>query len=308
MKTNRLLLGIAIFQVTAAYADLLLDETFSYPDGPLVGAGGSPWLHHSGSVTGEVDVVANRLFLTQTEAEDVHAPLAGAPYSLSHPATLYAGFSVNFRSLPTRAGTYFAHFKDAASGFRGRVFAGTNNAAAGCFRLAVANAATDPTLAAELPTDLSLNTDYRVVLRYDVANGASVLWLNPASESEVPVVAGDTPGTNSIFSFAFRQSLSSGSGMGELFVANLRVATTFAEVLPPAPVTTPISLSAAWTEAGLQLTLTGQAGCLYMIETSPDLSTWTLLDTLATFDVTTVFTDSATVGTGARFYRVRLLE
>ncbi|MHB8524324.1 MAG: hypothetical protein ACYDH9_26690 [Limisphaerales bacterium] len=307
MKQHLFFIGAMLCSHMVANAEVILNDAFSYPDGPLVGGSGSPWVHHSGSVTGEVNVASGCVFLSQKRGEDVNAALAGAPYSVTNPATLYARFTVNFTALPTKAGTYFAHFKDASTGFRARLFAGTNNAAPGCLRLSIANAATDPTLAAPVPTDLSLNTDYAVVIRYEVATGSSALWLNPGSEADPAVLASDAATTNSVTSFAFRQSLSSGSGMGELSVDNLLVGTAFADVVPQMSPPTQCSLTAAWLGGALQLTLAGEAGRTYAIEASDDLVNWTFLDTVTDPSGSMVFTEGPAEGFGARFYRARLL-
>ena len=58
---------IAVFLLSAslAGASLLLSDSFSYPDGPLVTVSSNVWAHHSGSVTGEVAVVSGRVLLNE---------------------------------------------------------------------------------------------------------------------------------------------------------------------------------------------------------------------------------------------------
>ena len=60
---KKVVLGLAAFLVSATLADaaLLLNDAFSYPDGPLVTVSGGTWVHHSGSVTGEVAVESGRV-------------------------------------------------------------------------------------------------------------------------------------------------------------------------------------------------------------------------------------------------------
>ena len=74
--------ALMIFWNQPTCAAVLLNESFSYPDGPLVSVSTDLWTTFSGA-TGQVDVVSNRVFLTQAETEDVSAPLAGGPYSAS---------------------------------------------------------------------------------------------------------------------------------------------------------------------------------------------------------------------------------
>jgi len=59
-------LPVATADSTAA----ILTETFSYPDGALVGAAGSPWVHVSGTTTGEINVVSGEAFLSDADTED----------------------------------------------------------------------------------------------------------------------------------------------------------------------------------------------------------------------------------------------
>jgi endonuclease/exonuclease/phosphatase family metal-dependent hydrolase len=213
-------------------ADLLLSNSFDYADGPLVTVSSGDWVHHSGS-TGEVKVVSNRVLLSQTNSEDVNAQLLGQPYPVSTNILLYASFSLNVVALPTGNGAYFAHFKPAGtSGFGGRVCLTTNGAAVGTFRVGVATASAVPS--AVIVSNLALNTDYTVVLRYAPSNGVCNLWLNPVAESDPSISATDT--TFAVTSFALRESLSGADGMGTLFLDNLLVGTSFADVaIPPAP-------------------------------------------------------------------------
>jgi hypothetical protein len=213
-------------------AALVLEDSFNYPDGAIVGAPGSPWLHHSGAISGLADVESGRLFLSESEFEDINAPLAGQPFTVANGGKLYSSFLVSFSKLPSGSGSYFAHFRDALTGFRARIFASTLNAAPGSFRLSIANSSTGNATTAQLPEDLQLGVSYTLVSRYDVGTGLSTLWLNPTSESDPGVNALDPSVPVDITSYAFRQSLDSGDGMGDLFVDNLRIATTFAEVVP----------------------------------------------------------------------------
>jgi hypothetical protein len=123
------LLVVVAFTVTAPAA-LVLNETFTYADGPLTQVSSGVWSNHSGTTPPHVDVVGNKVNLTQSEAEDVNALLNGSPYTSGY---LYASFIVNFSARPLNGvGTYFAHFKgDSGANLRGRVFATITGAAAG---------------------------------------------------------------------------------------------------------------------------------------------------------------------------------
>jgi endonuclease/exonuclease/phosphatase family metal-dependent hydrolase len=225
------LVVLAFKFVLFSNAAIILSDSFDYSNGSIVTNSGSVWITHSG-VTGQVQVVSSRVLLSQTNTEDVSAQLRGQPYSASTNVLLYARFTINFATHPSGAGTYFAHFKDAtASGFRDKIFATTNGAPTGFFRVGVGNVTNSNFAVMNL--NLSLNTDYVVVTRYALSNATSTLWLNPSDEADPGLAATDTAGTLTITSFGLRQSLSGGDGMGTLFFDELRVGTSFRDVVPP---------------------------------------------------------------------------
>jgi hypothetical protein len=228
--------GLGSFLAASAIqASVLLSDDFSYPDGPLVRVGAEKWTTHSGTAA-QIEVRNGQILLSQKQTEDVSALLQSELPGTTVVATLYARFKATFSSLPTGVnGAYFAHFKDAAltTGFRCRLFATTNSAAAGCFRLGISAAASAAT--AILPEDLQLQTPYTIVCRMAVTNNVSTLWLNPSSETDFGITSTDEAATKTAAAFAFRESLSSGAGMGELAIDDLVVATTFGEVIERSP-------------------------------------------------------------------------
>jgi endonuclease/exonuclease/phosphatase family metal-dependent hydrolase len=225
---------IATFLLSATLSDaaLLLNDSFSYPDGPLVTATGSPWTTYSGT-SGQIKVISGRIYLSKANSEDVNATLAGQPYPPSSNTFLYVSFKINYTNLPASAGSYFAEFKNDGTGFRTRIFAQTANAASGAFRIGIANGSSSPS--AEISSDLQTNTDYTIVARLDVSNVVSTLWLNPAAETNAGVTATDTASAITVTSFGFREDGSSGT-IGNFFVDDLRVGTTFPDVITNAPV------------------------------------------------------------------------
>jgi endonuclease/exonuclease/phosphatase family metal-dependent hydrolase len=222
---------IFLFSATLASATLLLDDAFSYPDGPLVTVSTNMWVHHSGSVTGEVAVASGRVLLNEANTEDVNALLAGQPYPSSGTTNVfYAGFTVKFTSLPSSGGTYFAHFKNSSSTFRARIWALTSGAALDRFRLGISS--TDGSAAGATNTlDLRLNTDYTVVTRLVNSNSVSTLWINPTSENDTSISTSESASTFTVVSYAFRES----TGEGALSIDNLRVGTSFADVFSSGP-------------------------------------------------------------------------
>jgi hypothetical protein len=229
---NQLCLIALLAGVSAARADIVFSDGFTYPDGNLVGAPGSPWSTHSGS--GAVVVQSGQIELSRSREEDVNALLTGGPYASTGPVTaLYTGFTARFTALPSNLGSYFAHLN--TSGARARIWAATTNAAPGSFRLGVGNSTGATATTGQVETDLSLNTDYTVVVRYELATGQSTIWVNPSAETDPGVTAADSVGTSlpGISTFAFRQT----GGIGIMLIDNLVIGTTFADVvggnLPP---------------------------------------------------------------------------
>ena len=236
MRTNLLCLLLTLaFLVPATRASILLSEEFAYPDGAITTHSGGRWNNHSGTA-GQADVTAGKLDLTEKESEDINSAIGGAPHDPASGIVLYARFKATFTTLPSGAGTYFAHLKDAASGFRARVFASVTGAAKGSLRLGIA---ATTAAASYLPTDLAQGSTHTIVVRHDVKAGTSTLWVDPTSASDLDVVTTDATSGIPVLAFGFRQSLSSGAGMGVVAVDDLVVATTFEEALAGHPVDPP---------------------------------------------------------------------
>jgi len=221
-------LGLGVFMVFAVMAEaaLLFSDSFDYPDGALVAVSSNVWMHHSGSVTGEVAVVSGRILLNEANTEDVHALVAGQPYPASGATNVfYASFNIRFSTRPAAGGAYFAHFKDDGNGFRARLWALAGGAAPGKLRLGISSTS-GSAINATNPMDLNLNTDYSVVVRLLNSNSVSTLWINPASESDAGVSTSEGVSTFTVVSFAFREN----TGEGACGVDNLKIGTSFADV------------------------------------------------------------------------------
>jgi len=221
-------------------AAILLDETFSWPNGSLVTNSAGLWSTHSGTA-GQLDVTNGAAFLTGGEGEDVNALLAGQPYPAAGTTNVfYAGFTVRFASLPTAGGGYFAHFN--SSNFRGCVWALTAGAGGGQFRFGLSAGNTTAASVTNL-ADFPLDAPVRLVLR--ITNGGPArLWVQPVDENSPSILTPEALAATTLSSFALRQS----SGIGTLLLDDLVVATTFGEALtgtsppqPPVIVTQPIS-------------------------------------------------------------------
>jgi endonuclease/exonuclease/phosphatase family metal-dependent hydrolase len=202
-------------------AAVLLSDDFSYPNGFLITTSGGLWNNHNGT-SGQVQVNAGRVLLTEDDLEDVNAAFT------PNGNTLYVSLSVRFTGLPGSSGTYFCHFKDSSFGYRPKIFATTTGAGAGRFRLGISEASNTPNQI--FPQDLFLNTDYKVVFRYRKDTGQGTLWLDPSSAGDLSVSTTESPSLITVTAFALRQS-SANNGMGDLQVDDLLVGTEFSDVV-----------------------------------------------------------------------------
>jgi hypothetical protein len=223
-----LILGLLAFVCSNASATPLFSDDFNaYANGSITAVSAGIWANHSGTA-GQVDVQSGVVNLTAAESEDVNALISGGPYTSG---LLYYSLIVNFSVLPAGAGNYFAHFKDASTGFRARLFATTVGATPGYYRLAINNGSTP--ISATFGTDLSLGSFHQAVVRYDAGAVATTLWVDPTLETDTSVTATDVVTPIGVSAFALRQSRTTGPvDMGTLTVDNVLVATTFAEVVP----------------------------------------------------------------------------
>ncbi len=199
---------------------------------------------HSGTA-GEMQVISGRVDLRASQTEDVSVSLPGQPYGSASATVLYASFTVNFTSLPTAGGNYFAHFKGSAlSNFRAKVFAFSGGAGAGKYFLGLSGDDNSP--AVTNATALNTNYDYRVYLRYTLNTGGATLWVDPDSETSPSITATDAAAASAITAFALRQD----SGLGVIAFDDLRIGTSFNDVYTGpnliAPVITqqPVNMSA----------------------------------------------------------------
>jgi hypothetical protein len=297
LSTNR---QFAVMIVPSS--EVVFYEPFDYADGSVNAVSGSRWSNHSG-IAGQTQITAGELALSFAQTEDISSVLIGAPYAPDSGKTLYTAFTVNFNVLPTSPGEYFAHFLAPGSGgaFRARLYTTTIGAELGYYRLAIANTSGTVSNAVAFPLDLSPDVEYLVVVRYDIASGASTLWINPSSESDPGATATDNPGVTSINAWAFRQSSTTANGsMGGLRVDDLTVGLSFGAVLPG------YRLTIARTASGLEISWPAAATDEgFVLESTASLNApgWSAVGALP---VRNGSTDSVSVAspTGTRFYRL----
>lgn len=232
--------------------NVVLNDNFTYDgSGAIDLLSGGFWQTHSGTA-GQMQVGAGVVTVDGVNnSEDVNAPLIGQPYTTNSGAVLYSRYVVNYTTLPGTAGAYFGHFKDnTIYGFIARVWAFTNGAAPGSYRIGIANSTSTSATAVAFPQDLVLNSNYVVVTRLVLSNEFSTVWINPSSEASPGVTDTTDITTNkvNIYSYALRES---NADEGILTVSNFSVALSFAGVTG---VVVPIHLNYQWSSPNLTLT------------------------------------------------------
>ena len=98
MKKYLFSVVFTVVLATSAPAAIILSDAFTYPDGDISTAPGSPWMVHSGLTP--ANIAGNELRLTGGNSADVNALLAGGPYLSNSPAVLYASFKMRVTSQP----------------------------------------------------------------------------------------------------------------------------------------------------------------------------------------------------------------
>ena len=187
MKKGLILLTAAIGLATAR-AEVVLEESFTYDDGPIIVQAADTWKNHSGS-SAQAEVYEGQLILTQSGSEDFHAKLAGGPYEKSSGGTMYASFDVEFTELPIGVGSYFGHFADDGFGYRARIIALTTGAEGGAFRIGVSSKGKQSTALVE--NDLHLDTVYKVVIAMSLVDASTTLWIDPGDDAAGGVTTTD---------------------------------------------------------------------------------------------------------------------
>lgn len=249
-KVSRPVLGLLIWVgcVVSARGDIFIEERFAYEPGRLVDVSGTSWIVHEGDLPLLVDE-SEAVLLNQPDSvrgrEDVHRLLPVEVDPITDNITkLFAGFTVEFTSLPTGSGarstlgSFFAHFRssDIDSAYA-RVGATLEGATPGNFRLAVSNGGWSVDRIAEYPLDLSLNVSYRVIMGFDLGTDRVTLWVDPEDENSDSITASDgfSYSSDPINSFALRQgytgTTTSFGAFGVLSFDDLVIGTRFQDVL-----------------------------------------------------------------------------
>src|SRR5881394_509465 len=121
-------------------AQQIFSDSLDYPNGNITTTSSGRWLRHSGTSSDSFEV-NHRYEVNQSRQDDVHRWLDPINTNGYMSGVLYASFFMRMTNFPGVGGTYFAHFMDTGSEFRGRVFALTNSSFPATYRIGVANAA-----------------------------------------------------------------------------------------------------------------------------------------------------------------------
>ena len=229
--TALLPLALAAILVSPANSAVLLTDSFSYPDGNLVGNGG--WANYSGALT-DIQVMLGRAVGSGPNANDDHTLFAAQPTS----SPTYACFDV---IIPAIVGApkpiYFAELKDGSAALLvARVYV---LAITGGWTFGISYSSTSATVGVTpwSATTLSYNTNYRLAIKYDPAVFTAKLWVNPVNEASTSVSNVGTSAAIAVSGFGLRQSASAstlpaspsyaGTVDWGFSVDNLGVGTTF---------------------------------------------------------------------------------
>jgi trimeric autotransporter adhesin len=237
-----MLVATVSLQATALFSD-----SFTYPDGNLVGQG--PWLQNGTSATTPIQVLGGKAMIG-TSGQDVNAALS-SPFSLVDGSSFYIGATINL-SAAQATGDYFLHWSPATSStiFISRVEARSSGAG---FQLGyVETSGTGASLTWGTQV-LNFNQDYRMVLSYNVVaggvNDTADLYVNPTDNL---VQGNNTPYLHDTWDSATAETVTLGAvnlrqgtaaNAPTLSLDNLDVTTTFTEAATFTSVPEPTSLS-----------------------------------------------------------------
>lgn len=205
-----------------ARATVLFSDTFSYPDGDLVGRDG--WVQTGTTTTTPVQVVSGRVVLAT--GQDVQNPLA-TPYTLVDGTPFFIGATLNVQSA-TATGDYFLHWSPAAQSiaFISRVEIRSSGAGFNMGYVETSGTGASLTWGS---TVFNFNQDYRAVLQYNPVAGAvndtADLYMDGTLELQ-DTWGSATAEATTLGTLNFRQAAANAPG---LHVDDLVLATTFAE-------------------------------------------------------------------------------
>lgn len=227
MKKSFMVTAMALCVITAAHADLLLEEDFTYSDGNVTNVAVPPWAVNSGS-GGRFTISSGQLVKSSSSGETIGRTFTGTTTGSDY----YFSFSLNFSSLAGSGLNRFFGGLENGTAARLVIGATSDGATSGGYFLGLGGNFT--ALNGVGTTELSLDTVYNVVGYYSNDDGSSKLWINPTAETDptyYTTTASSTAGTDAFF---FRASSTGGNAAFD----NLLVGESFADVTAiPEPAT-----------------------------------------------------------------------
>jgi hypothetical protein len=220
-------LSFAVIGVVNSFSTILLTNDFStYSSGNLVGQNG--WTQVGATSTIPITISNGVVQMQQGTAQD-----ASSSFTSTNSGSIYYYATINY-SAKNGTGDFALSLISGGS-FGSRLYAQSLNTG---FALAWGGGPTAPTT---FGAELNFNTAYNVVMRYDIVagtlNDTGRLYVsttpfdsNEASNIPYQDVTAWTGGTE-LTSFS-GMSLRQGSNSGNFTIAQVNVATTFAEAIP----------------------------------------------------------------------------
>jgi Immunoglobulin I-set domain len=247
----------------SARAFIIFQDNFNYPDGALDNitwqAGAGSALSSGVSVSSDTVQITDlgaisqpRAYFTNGLAGSVITGGLWASNRLTYVGTniyyfgtntgvaaLYFSYTLNVTSATN---SYHAYFCDTNFTLVSRIYASTNTATSGNYRIGIGTSttltaapnSTNPTNI--IQQDLSTGTPYTIVARFEPGVGLQTVWVNPANEA----ASGSAAVANAFFSpplprvtgFGLRANNGTASPSGIMSINGLVVGTTFADVVP----------------------------------------------------------------------------
>ena len=233
-----LALGIGAAANSAANAAIVFNDSFTYPNGALVGQG--PWLQTGTTTTNPIQVASNRVALMNT-GQDAYAALT-SPVAHTDGNSIYTCFNLNV-SAANAAGDYFLHLSDpvaTTTNFYERVHVRSSGAG---YQLGLVDTSGTGSTITYGGGVLNLNQDYFVVVAWNFVGGGTnndtfAMYVDPTNPVEAlnstylthTWTSATVEPANQISAVNLRQGTAANAPT--LTVDNLNVSTTFAEQVP----------------------------------------------------------------------------
>jgi hypothetical protein len=257
--TASLLLSLLTFNTRAF---VVFQDNFNYPNGTLTN---STWVAGAGNTLNNgVSVLNGSVVIQETGSSQPRAYFTnGVPgfeitnqiwagpagnsinngtngynFGTNTPvAAIYAAYSLNVTSATN---SYHAYFCDTNFTLVARIYASTNTAGAGSYRIGIG---TSTTLAAAtnssgiatniVQQNLTFGSAYTIVVRYVLSSGLETVWISPANETSSASASAtfSAPWPN-VSGFGLRSATGTSSESGDMTAGNLVIGTTFADVIP----------------------------------------------------------------------------